>query len=496
MADAATIMICLAVITVAVSLVLVVHRVTDPKSPRTIAAEGFGAKLSVLAPAEQLVSTAPEDETPTEETRRPELRDAIPEDVNRAPEIAFWTAENARDEEARWVLFQADAAFSQNAEFWTTYHYEKRVQLGVENAVEALEELAIREASWVWPYVALADRASSQSDFGKAEAFLREARRRGGEHQDLVIGRLIAARLDGADFESAVDLARELSVGASSVDRAMIFNALSEAKFADNSLIQQAFREMSLRARPNNSRRFDVAYAYADSDDTAALSLRHYADLIAENYNLKATENNIGVEYAKLGEGGLTIRQYELAMQHGNALGACNLAHELVKSGFIDRARAVLDEFKDFSGYEENKASAEQKIASAIRVLDSARTKTRDETLSLYGKFQALFTNAEQAWNSGVKKLVEGKVFTDGGATAENVKGGIRVTLSSGEKKLSGLLEVRGPFAEGWITEEGASILSASRRRVLLGLTESGAPTLAVLSATGSLGADFRTLSS
>lgn len=119
--------------------------------------------------------------------------------------------------------------------------------------------------------------------------------------------------------------------------------------------------EFALSRDPEDtSARFDLAYAYGESD-FKILALAHYRKLLNRKPNHSTALNNSAAELTGIGLKSLGIERYERAAQHGSALAAANLAHAYIDAGFRDDAQRLVDLAKTL-GKESSTHRAESRL--------------------------------------------------------------------------------------------------------------------------------------
>lgn len=157
-------------------------------------------------------------------------------------------------------------------------------------------------------------------------------------------------------------------------------------KQSEEWLSQALVLEQALAIHSDNSDlRFEIAYAYGKTEFTD-LSILHYRILLRFQPDHDLGLNNIGVEYNKEEMPIMSIESYKKAQEQNNTLASSNLAYKLLDVGFVDEAKAILDEAMNQNKPHENVATA---LAEIIRRREQ-EVKKEKEMISIATEKQRL----------------------------------------------------------------------------------------------------------
>lgn len=477
MGDIATIAICAAVIVGFICLAVIVARITDRNNPREMTLKGWGKELVLASPARPEVAVpAAMDGPPTTKSIAISspgvMAENDPEPDSRLN--TFWTAGNIKDLEAAWAVFRAGDLYSDGVEFWTTFYYARRMILGDGNGSGELLKLSNANPNWVWPLIELAKSAASQADWAQADRLYEQALARDHEVTPLIYARLIDVAMRRGGYEVAFKRMTDLLAQASAEHKGAVILAMVSAAEGDQfELSRQLLRELAVRYAPTQAARFDMAYAYADKSDTSVIGFRHYARMAGDVLAAPNVGNNLAVLYGQLAHQRLSFSEYESSIAQGNSLSVCNLAHELINAGFLERAEMLLAEHDQYTGHEENRAKVEAKLIAEKKLLDDDRDLVREETTPAFNVFQQFVNDVEQSWLA-VGVPTSGRYGDGDGFSVEIDPVGASISLPIGASTYKGTLHLRGPVFEGSVSWSGATILAGAvtRRCILTALSD------------------------
>ena len=152
--------------------------------------------------------------------------------------------------------------------------------------------------------------------------------------------------------------------------------------------------EKAIEIRPNDtSLHFQAAYSYSQRE-LDVLSLLHYKTLLRFDPIDKTALNNLGVQYDRLGMPIRSANMYKKSFEQEETLAAANLAFRLINAGFLQEARAVLDEAKKQEDIHPNVGNA----IAALSDKDKEEKKTEDEALSLATEQQGFMRHFAEAY--------------------------------------------------------------------------------------------------
>ena len=191
-----------------------------------------------------------------------------------------------------------------------------------------------------------------------------------------------------------------------------------------------ALYELAVELAPaDNSRRFDLAYAYAEKDAPTAAFLQ-YDIVIQRDPENQGALNNLGVAASNLCLESLAVDYYKRAEDLGNTLAAANLAQKLIGAGFLQEARTHL----------EPKVGLPDMHRDVLEALGAlARRQAQDETkskdiLKAAQKTRAVRVRIGKGLASGILLSPDaGGIYTDGAAT-------LKVTFSNSDSVTAELI--------------------------------------------------------
>jgi tetratricopeptide (TPR) repeat protein len=124
--------------------------------------------------------------------------------------------------------------------------------------------------------------------------------------------------------------------------------------------------ELALQSEPGDTEtRFALAYAYSEADQNAMAFHHYYNELLTRQPLNTTARNNAGVSARELKLPMMATRLQRQASESGNTLASSNLAFELIRIGFIDEARQVLQGAKANANPHARIALAEAEITTA-----------------------------------------------------------------------------------------------------------------------------------
>jgi|GEM_PF-6930424 len=433
------------------------HESLPPSVPRLES----GADESIsLATGESAVSHDPVPQEGTEANEAKEkARDYGWERVRN-----YFTARTIADLDTAFTAFIEGTA-DEHMEFWQTDHLRRREELGVDGARKSMQSLADQNPAWAMPHSLLVDWALSDHDYEQARKHLENGLTKTSSPQ---FGHLLNAGVRLFFKAEGKEAALRFASTWSKADvpesmRADTFNTaadlLKDAGDIDGCRV--ALEYASILQPTNENRAFSLAYSYAQSAGRWAPAIWYYERCLAGKEEAAVAQNNIGILFSHIDKA-VAVQTYEEANKAGDLYAAANLAHLLIRDGYVAIAEALLDTVADPGPAAENHAAAR---AAALTSRGNAEKKRAEITAAARAnvqQYKASLANAMRTLQRDGDANVVGPFATiDCHATAliDGAKAFCQVRV--GVSVFEGSLINQATCYAGWLSRKGGTLLTA-----------------------------------
>lgn len=393
---------------------------------------------------------------------------ADPESENNKFEFVF--TKSSSDLQELFDEFKNTDEYKKDRETWDTFLVQRRRDLGLGGGNEELRKLADENLTWTKPLLRLARRVSELGDFSAATEIYKEAESRSTDESlpDIKSEQAITI-FDQKGAQASTEFIRSLLMDGANP------NVISESativakrlKDSGDEASARILYEIALRHnQSDNSARFDLAHLYGAQYGLETRSFYHYNLLMSRDYSVSAVANNLGILAEEVKKSLVQYSFLEDAIEKQNPLAHSNLANELIGAGFVKRAEIVLDATSSLQGFEENAAASKVKLLSAARQSTEEREAMRTLAAAENRKFQRLFGEALEWWQSLAPASASGTAFTADGHNLEIIDGAVKVSVTVSTEGFSGSLKKAGFVYSGTVYQNSKSLMTAESRNV------------------------------
>lgn len=380
---------------------------------------GSGSRRFEISPADQPVQDLVEESgaasvTPpaTEEVdERPESQRAGPRkgelplkaddeiSLHTTMYIAAFDDKDADEIDVAYRKLKALEGRRMSNEVLETLRSRLRLETGIQAGEYELKELEKKNATWVGPSLALAQyfRKLSRHDLAKLHAEKAIERSESDSQKSLSYKELaeILIQLD-AQADALKLLNNALSKVAKNEAKASILDKVAEIHETanDDQMATKALEHAMLLTPSDKGLRFKLAYLYFQHNRDL-LALFHYKILADQDASYSSTLNNLGAVYDRLKLPVKCVETWRRAANWGQPYPMGNLAIGLIKRGYFDEARKVLDNVP-------LEARGDVRVADAIRLMDSTGEREDEElkkyleAVKIHHKYMLLSVEVEQ----------------------------------------------------------------------------------------------------
>ncbi|MGN6655753.1 MAG: hypothetical protein ACTHJ9_10485 [Rhodanobacter sp.] len=339
------------------------------------------------------------------------------------------------------------SSFNSEIDSWNAFTAYIQFLFGKDGRLEPLKKLAANSSANadVLRYLALAyrelgeDRMAAETFAAAAEVETEKERR---VH---LLGNSVEAALEkNQDLaEVALRKARDIAVGDPSLNSSLlaIENAFSKAK-AEKGFMFAALERLLEEAPDNHSKRFELAYAYAEAG-MEDMALYHY-QRVPSQARSEGLWNNLGVSFDNQKLPIKSVAAYKEAKELGSTLAMSNLAQRYLHAGFLDEARAVCEMAAKVPNHHKN---VDDVLTRASKVLDDENEL--EKRIIFEAKDVSEFNRKAGA------ALVAAEVEVSSGWLYEGVS--LSVVVTGTEFRAQGLGEEKMPVLKRFPGEEGKS---------------------------------------
>lgn len=291
-----------------------------------------------------------------------------------------------------------ESLISKDIEFWETYYTKRLANLMKRDPAPALIELAANQQEWSWPLVYLVRHYSSSGRINEAKEQLEIAltrQRSTGYTQVLAEGVEFNFRVGSA--EKAWAFLKERVPDAKDSDVAAMVGTLSELEQAANPCFGNIVLteiEVGLDNSRYNSL-WKLAYGYGEHAFSELLAYRRYRELVLADESVPGSLNNMGV-IAGSYESVLGTMHQEEAVEKGDLYAIGNIADRLIRAGFLERAKGLLESTDDNTtptilrartALQEALDERAKKVDELRELAMAEGNRVRSLALSAYGQF-------------------------------------------------------------------------------------------------------------
>jgi tetratricopeptide (TPR) repeat protein len=327
------------------------------------------------------------------------------------------------------------ATSSPEVDSWNAFRGYIRILFGKEGRLEDIKELANNAPpnADVLRYLALSYKTLGE-ELLAARTFVSAADAETEKTQKIALfGEAVETAIQKYPSlaEQALNKAKEIAIGDPALSSSLLAIESAFSKARGEKGFMFASLERLLEVTPDDhSRRFDLAYAYADAglDDMA---LYHY-QRVPYGARTDALWNNLGVSYASQKLPIKSVFSYKKARELGSTLAMSNLAHGYMQAGFLDEAREVCEEAARTPDHHKNVDSA---LTKAKEVLDSEE-ELEKKLISSAQDFSDFNRKAGAAMIDTVGVEVIGQWLYEGVCLSVTVTKGEFRAQGSGEEKV------------------------------------------------------------
>ncbi len=294
-----------------------------------------------------------------------------------------------------------------NRERWEARAEHIRIVFGKGGKLSRLEELAAKYLgnSEVQRYLGLGYRHYDEHEQA-GQCFIIAAERAEDKTKKLArhgdAATAFARARQEEKVQNAINKMRELVPQAQDGEIILINTLRQVSDIENNKDVLFGLTERLLQLHPDDvESRFSLAYKYSQADENE-LSLFHYLKIPYEQ-RVPVTWNNLGVQFDHSDLASKSVNAYRKAEELGETLAMSNLAHKLIKAGFLKEADEICNRAIKISDYHKNVGQAISKIRAIPdeeqnrekQVLDKA--KPLSEFYRDYGRAAAQNEIAEHA---------------------------------------------------------------------------------------------------
>jgi tetratricopeptide (TPR) repeat protein len=219
--------------------------------------------------------------------------------------------------------------------------------------------------------------------------------------------------------------------------------------------------EIALEMQPlNKNLRFQLGYRYADDQATKPLAYYHYNKLQKQDYRHPHCLNNLAILFDELGMTATYVTTLKNAKGFDQPYPHGNLAVALAKAGFLDEAKATIEELPQHLRLETRAAEAAEFIRQK-RSDEAKKMEQLERTSDLFHKVYlaaALGVERGESLDSadvmGVWKSKPWELSLQNEPSSNDVVG----TLRSGETEYRARLRLASNILSGEATPKSASV--------------------------------------
>ncbi len=219
--------------------------------------------------------------------------------------------------------------------------------LGRKNAVLQIEKFLEDNDVAYEAHLALGLWFSWSGNFGRSSNFYMLALQRARTEEEktvAVTGYSYALYRDDNKTQSLEVLMNALSNTTDEYSTVKIYSEIAEYYERENDFENRAIAlEKVVDSQPNDTvRLFHIAYAYAQRSYND-IALVHYKNARLINPDDSGVQNNLGVQYDRLGMPIKSISHFREAERLGHTLACANIAKSFISVGFVKEAKELLD---------------------------------------------------------------------------------------------------------------------------------------------------------